>query len=323
MRVSVIIPAYNAARTLPATVQSVLAQGVDDCEIIIVDDESQDETVLVATQLAAEARWPIRVYQQANRGQGAARNRGAAEATGEWLAFLDADDIWLPGSLLARLTGAQINDAQLVYGLVEKMNDAGESLGSLPVRHYLAGAQEGGTLARRIFLGNIIGTSGVMVRRELFAASGGFPETQELRGTEDFDLWMRLTLGGCRCYGLTQSVFTYRDTVGSTSKAEVRMTLGEKLVLHRTASLVPLPPAVIQRRLAMADLAWVHATYREQGAAAALQALGTVSCATTQMWRTRLFKVALGCGNGVLERYWRGLRSYYLRCPDDVRALMK
>src|SRR3954470_20778567 len=88
--VSVVVPAYNAVRTLPATMASIEAQTVEPLEVILVDDGSSDSTVELATALGA------RVVSQANAGHAAARNTGVAAAQGRYVAFVDADDLWLP-----------------------------------------------------------------------------------------------------------------------------------------------------------------------------------------------------------------------------------
>ncbi len=93
--VSVIIPAYNASRTIAATVQSVLDQTFSDFEVIVVDDGSSDDTA----HLALSRGGPVRCIRTANGGVSRARNRGIAESTGQYLAFLDADDLWLPRKL--------------------------------------------------------------------------------------------------------------------------------------------------------------------------------------------------------------------------------
>jgi glycosyltransferase involved in cell wall biosynthesis len=90
--VSVIIPCYNGARFLRETLGSVLAQTHPVCEVIVVDDGSTDDSAAVAESFGP----PVRVIRQANQGESVARNRGLDEAQGEWIAFLDADDVWLP-----------------------------------------------------------------------------------------------------------------------------------------------------------------------------------------------------------------------------------
>ena len=97
MRISVIIPAYNAGSTLAECLESVVRQSVRPFEVILVDDGSTDNTRRVAAKF--EAKLTLRIVSQANSGLGRARNAGMAAATGDAYAFLDADDVWLPGKL--------------------------------------------------------------------------------------------------------------------------------------------------------------------------------------------------------------------------------
>jgi glycosyltransferase involved in cell wall biosynthesis len=98
--VSVVIPAYNAARTIRETVSSALEQTMSDVEVIVVDDGSQDDTV----DLVAHMDDPrVKLVRQPNAGPAAARNNGIRHATGEWVALLDADDLWLPQKLERQL----------------------------------------------------------------------------------------------------------------------------------------------------------------------------------------------------------------------------
>lgn len=97
MRISVIIPAYNAESTLEECLESVVRQTVRPFEVILVDDGSTDNTRRVAAKF--EAKFTLRIVSQSNSGLGKARNAGMAAATGDAYAFLDADDVWLPGKL--------------------------------------------------------------------------------------------------------------------------------------------------------------------------------------------------------------------------------
>jgi glycosyltransferase involved in cell wall biosynthesis len=90
-KVSVVIPTYNRAGTVPRAIESVLAQSVSDFEVIVVDDGSSDDTGKVLGEMFGDR---IRYYAQANQGASVARNRGVEEAKGEWIAFLDSDDLW-------------------------------------------------------------------------------------------------------------------------------------------------------------------------------------------------------------------------------------
>ncbi|MGA7301658.1 MAG: glycosyltransferase family A protein, partial [Candidatus Sulfotelmatobacter sp.] len=90
-KVSVVIPTYNRAGTVPRAIESVLAQTFTDLEVIVVDDGSSDDTGKVLGEMFGER---IRYFAQVNQGASIARNRGIEEARGEWIAFLDSDDLW-------------------------------------------------------------------------------------------------------------------------------------------------------------------------------------------------------------------------------------
>lgn len=115
--ISVIIPVYNGERYLAEAIESVLAQTRSPDEIIIVDDGSTDDSAAVARRYASLAR----LVQQPNLGAGAARNRGVEAAQGAWLAFLDADDLWLPDKLTRQMALFEADpDLATAYGGVEQ-----------------------------------------------------------------------------------------------------------------------------------------------------------------------------------------------------------
>ena len=95
LRLSVVIPCYNAARFLEETLRSVLAQTYAAHEVIVVDDGSTDESARIAANFGP----PVRVLRQTNQGESTVRNRGMAEARGDWVGLLDADDTWEPDKL--------------------------------------------------------------------------------------------------------------------------------------------------------------------------------------------------------------------------------
>ena len=105
MRVSIIVPCYNSTRYLSACVDSVLAQTMPDFEVLLIDDGSTDGTLALAQALAArDAR--LRVLHQENAGVSAARNLGLAHARGEWITFVDSDDLLAPDALEIMLSAA-------------------------------------------------------------------------------------------------------------------------------------------------------------------------------------------------------------------------
>jgi glycosyltransferase involved in cell wall biosynthesis len=182
--VSVVMPAYNVAWCVRRAVDSALAQSLREIEVIVINDGSTDDTL----QVLASYGDAIKVIDQANGGMSHARNAGIRVARGKYVAFLDADDWWLPEKL-ARQVELLNNRPELGFcsTAARVENPQGELLNLWHCRH-----------ARRDMLETIIaenaavagGCSAVMVRRELFEQVGLFDES--LRGFEDPDLWMRL-----------------------------------------------------------------------------------------------------------------------------------
>lgn len=118
-RVSVLIPCYNAGRFLAAAIESVLAQSFQDFEIIVVDDGSSDDSAAVA------ARYPqVRYFYHAHSGVSVSRNAALSKAQGEFVVFLDADDLWVPQKLEKQVAYLDSHpDCQLVYTFVENFCD--------------------------------------------------------------------------------------------------------------------------------------------------------------------------------------------------------
>ena len=179
--VSVVMPAYNAERYIAAALDSALAQTCRDLEVVVVDDGSADST----RQIVAGYGPPVRLVEQANAGPSAARNHGVREAGGQFVAFLDSDDLWLPEKLAEQM--ALFDDGRRV-GLVYCHADRIDADGALvPTEHaVLPKGQIFLTLLER----NYCCTSSVVVRREALERAGGFPE--DMVWAEDWHLWLRV-----------------------------------------------------------------------------------------------------------------------------------
>lgn len=131
--ISVIVPAYNAARFLGRAIQSILAQSLPVHEVIVIDDGSSDDTLAIAQSFGDR----VKVIAQANQGAPASRNRGIEEASGNQIAFLDSDDLWLPHKLESqwkRMKSEPYPD--LIFGAIEQFNDhSGQFIGRQPGMH--------------------------------------------------------------------------------------------------------------------------------------------------------------------------------------------
>ncbi len=192
-RVSVVIPNFNAGRYIAATLRSVYAQQGVELEVIVVDDGSSDGS---AEQV--ERDFPqVRLIRQANAGVAVARNRGIDEARHEWIAFVDADDLWLPGKLqaqferLAASPGARMAFTAWVTWSSDEPEPSAAWLAELGQR----AAQEDswlradGWIYPELLLDCNVWTSGVLAERALLRELGGFDVG--LRIGEDYDLWLR------------------------------------------------------------------------------------------------------------------------------------
>src|SRR5438874_1436541 len=166
---SAIIPTYNRASFLPRAIDSALNQSAD-VEVIVVDDESTDDTPAVAARFGPR----ISYLRQANRREGAARNLGAANARGTYLAFLDSDDYWLPDKLAADFTRfAQPDAPALVYSRGRNVDPVDRVIGERRLS-----TPQGDVfwyLAREAFMP----MSTVAVRADAFRACGGFVEARD------------------------------------------------------------------------------------------------------------------------------------------------
>ena len=180
--VSVIIPTYNRADLVRQALASVKAQTYRDFEIVVVDDGGTDGTSEVLS-----AWREIRVLRHlCRRGVAAARNTGAAAARGQWLAFLDSDDLWLPEKLARQIFWLEGQPELLICQTEETWVRRGVRVNK-PLSHR--------QVAGHIFLPSLsrcmISPSAVILDRRLFEDHGGFDEN--LPAAEDYDLWLRLT----------------------------------------------------------------------------------------------------------------------------------
>ncbi len=183
-KVSVIIPTFNRAWILGDAVESVLAQTVNDLELIVVDDGSEDGTDRLLDVYGDR----IRVRRQENRGVSAARNAGIGMARGALLALLDSDDTWLPAKLERQVTFMDAHPDILICQTEEIWVRNGRRVN--PARKH---RKPSGMFFERSLEMCMVSPSAVMMRRGLIEAVGPFDES--LPACEDYDLWLRV---GCR-----------------------------------------------------------------------------------------------------------------------------
>jgi glycosyltransferase involved in cell wall biosynthesis len=230
--ISVIIPAYNAAATIETAVRSALDQTYPAAEVIVVDDGSTDATA----ELVSRNHPGVRLLRQENRGCGQARNTGARAATGEWLAFLDADDAWLPQKLERQAAHTAGPGVAVVSARSRKKS--GEPM-----------AQEFSFDA--LWRQNDLIVSSTLVRRSAFEAAGGFWTE---RYCEDYHLWLRLTAAGWRIVNRAEDLVIYSPTADSLSRQTERFAAAEIACVKDVAERVGMPCARLRDRVVAAYL---------------------------------------------------------------------
>lgn len=233
--VSVIMPAYNAAATIADSVRSVLHQSYAEWELIVVNDGSTDGTSDVLVPLLADKR--VVLVEQSNAGVSSARNAGIRRSRGEFVAFLDADDLWEETKLAQQ---------------VALFHSSPASLGIVHTR-YLSFSENPGCCRRkddascfgylspqqRILVYDFIATSTVMVRANLFDSVGLFDE--DLAGTEDWDLWIRI-LGCYSEYKIDEVLVKYREGISGLSGNPAKHLVEEWKVIMKQVYTNPLVP---------------------------------------------------------------------------------
>jgi len=228
--VSVVIPAYNAAWCIGRAIDSVLAQSFRDLEVIVVDDGSTDDT---AKMLAAYGP-RIRVVSKLNGGMSSARNAGIALARGPYLAFLDADDRWLPEKLSRQVELLDSrHDLSFCSTTATLESPEGETIGIWGCQR-LANPSLADIFEHHAAIAG--GASSVLARRELVVSLNGFDD--KLFGAEDTDLWIRLaSRGGYAC--IPEPLVVVLKRPGSVSRNRASMRQGALAMTRKNRPLLP------------------------------------------------------------------------------------
>jgi len=215
--VSILTPSYNSEEYIGKTIESVLAQTYANWEMIIVDDCSTDGTrEIVETYARSDARIRL-LCQEENRGAAAARNRALEHASGRFIAYLDADDIWLPAKLERQVDFMLRNEAGFSCTSYEVISNAGEPLGKQI--HMLPKVDYVGFLTN-----NLLQTVGIMA--DLTRVDRACLVMPDLRRRQDAATWLQVLKAGHECYGLDEVLAQYRRTKNSLSSNKLKAVRG-------------------------------------------------------------------------------------------------
>jgi len=250
--VSVVIPAYNREGSIVAAIGSVLAQSFRDFELLVVDDGSRDGT-LAAARGVADPR--LRVIAAAkNGGAAAARNLGAAAARGDWIAFQDSDDEWLPRKLekqMARLAAPDPASGAAWLGAYCGLLTLGwldDRPGDRTRLRYVpdpAVTPAEGAILAPLLMGNMISTQTLVVRRDRFAALGGFDEATT--PIEDWDFVIRLAAAGPIAF-VDEPLVLQRFSPNSITRDRTRALASTERVLAKNAEAFARHPRALARQ---------------------------------------------------------------------------
>jgi glycosyltransferase involved in cell wall biosynthesis len=222
--VSIVIPTYNRCRYLVEAVECVLAQTYEPIEVIVVDDGSTDGTAAAMERFVGRAQY----LTQENQGPSAARNLGIGHSTGEYIAFLDSDDLWAPTKVEKQVAILERSpQVGVVFCEALRLDCQTGETRARPV-----GAEMRGDLRRKLLRRNCItgSASAAMVRRACFEKVGVFDEA--LRSAEDWDMWIRLSRE-CHFDFVPERLVTLRNHGGNLHKKIELMHDHQRRVLER------------------------------------------------------------------------------------------
>lgn len=256
--VSVIIPAFNAERHIAQTLESVLVQSYRRLEVIVVDDGSEDRTSDIARNYARKDS-RLKLLCQSNRGVAAARNRAIAESNGEFIAPIDADDLWCPSKVQRQVETLSKSPsiAGLVYVWSQKIDESNAVVGQCSGRHIE------GSVYLPLLIGNFIGNSSApLIRRECFEAVGGYDEVFwrcNAQGCEDWDLYLRIA-ERYRFSVIPDCLVRYRQTAGGMSADTEKMKASHRLLLNSVRKRHPSISSFVYRWSTSAYMLYVANT---------------------------------------------------------------
>lgn len=189
MKTSVVITCYNYGHFIAEAIESVLQQTISDVEILIIDDGSTDNSGEIAQRYLVDSR--VHYFRQDNGGQAKAKNAGIRHSTGEFIAFLDADDRWTPDKLQKQVALFQDPLVGVAFSRAKYIDKDGEEISYNSTGRWFIPKR--GKVTEDLFMDNFVPFSSSIVRKECFDRFGTFDET--LKMGIDWDLWLRISTG--------------------------------------------------------------------------------------------------------------------------------
>ena len=244
--VAIIIPAYNQARYIGSTINTVQQQTFSDWELFVVDDGSTDKTNEIVRGFLDDHR--VHYIKQENKERAAARNNGIEKSSAPYVALLDADDLWHPEKLAKQLSAIKAQpDAGLCYTLADTIDSGGKQLhNSYHWRTY------SGRVFDELLRSNFITNSSVLLRRASLLNVGLFDSHLPVFGSEDWDLWLRVARQCSVC--LVDEKLTFYRVYPENTSSEQLLKSGLAVVEKLYSGAERLPDSRVTRSQARANL---------------------------------------------------------------------
>jgi hypothetical protein len=310
----VVVPAYNAEKTVGETLESALAQTYENIEVIVVDDGSTDDTGGIVKEVASTDK-RVRIIEQANAGVAAARNTAILQSSGDFIAPLDADDLWHPSSIEKRmnvLVGGGSN-MSAVYAGSRVIDEDSYVIGSLQIFTYE------GYIFGPLLCQNIVGNgSNLLMRKNAILAVGGYDSGLRAAGAEGCeDELLQLRLASQYAFGCVPEYLTgYRQRPGAMSSDAVRMFDSEQRVFKQVEAIAPTVLKPLARRGAAESLFFMGHYMLRRGQV--LSAFGVIAQA-----HARHLGCGLACGTQVISGKIRSWRRKKLNNTAGYRTLRR
>jgi teichuronic acid biosynthesis glycosyltransferase TuaG len=223
--ISIITPVYNVENFIKETIESVLIQTYSNWELILIDDGSTDKSSEICKKYVIKDK-RIKYFYKKNGGQASARNLGIKNAKGDYITFLDSDDLYFKDKLENHLYDLKKYNADFYYG-AGLMLFENRTTNKIESYDWFYGEFSGTDFFKILYHSCAVNINTVLVKRNLFNTVGLFDESSILRGTEDFDLWLRIALKVNKIYGSPKAKVYYRIHDNGIHLQKANMLIGK------------------------------------------------------------------------------------------------
>jgi len=243
--ITIITPVYNVEKFITETIESVLKQTYSNWELILVDDGSTDKSSEICKQYQTKDNRIKYIYKK-NAGQAAARNLGIKKAKGKYITFLDSDDFYTKYKLAEHFIDIKENPADFYYGAGYMLFE-NRTENKTEIYNWFYGKYSGIEFFKILYHSCAVNINSVCVKKEIFESIGYFDELSELRGTEDWDLWLRIALNVRSIYGNPTPNVYYRIHDNGIHFQRANMLIGKWKIYEKHESNKIIHPLVRKR----------------------------------------------------------------------------